>query len=122
MRLGGPVFEKHNTPDQWVANARKLGYRAAVCPVEPGAEQQDIEDYAAAARDADIVIAEVGAWSNPLSPDKKTRAEALDKCKRALALADAVGARCCVNVAGSIGEEWAGPSPGDLLGRGSASS
>ena len=36
----------------------------------------------AAARAADIVIAEVGAWSNPLSPDDETRAEALEKCKK----------------------------------------
>jgi sugar phosphate isomerase/epimerase len=31
-----------------------------------------------------------------------------------LALADAIGARCCVNIAGSRGVKWDGPDPTDL--------
>ncbi|MHC4682667.1 MAG: sugar phosphate isomerase/epimerase family protein [Planctomycetota bacterium] len=58
-----------------------------------------------------IIIAEVGAWSNPISPDEKTRRAALEKCRRQLALADRIGARCCVNISGSRGERWDGPSP-----------
>jgi len=60
------------------------------------------------------VIAEVGAWSNPLSPNPAERAAALDKCKASLLLAERIGARCCVNIAGSRGEKWDGPHPGDL--------
>jgi sugar phosphate isomerase/epimerase len=67
-----------------------------------------------AARKANIVIAEVGAWSNPLSPDKATRQAALDTCKKSLALADNIGARCCVNIAGSRGSKWDGPHTDDL--------
>ena len=52
------------------------------------------------------VVAEVGAWSNPLSPDETTRTAAVELCKRRLALADRVGARCCVNIAGSRSENW----------------
>ena len=37
------------------------------------------------------MIAEIGAWSNPISPDERTRAAALELCKRRLALADRVG-------------------------------
>ena len=33
MRLGGPTFEKYNGPDEWVGVLKKLGYRAAYCPV-----------------------------------------------------------------------------------------
>ena len=62
------------------------------------------------------MIAEVGAWSNPLAPDAATRAAALDKCKRSLALADKIGARCCVNIAGSRGAKWGGPDARDLTG------
>jgi sugar phosphate isomerase/epimerase len=61
------------------------------------------------------VIAETGAWSNPLSPDAATRTEALRKCQVMLALADEIGARCCVNIAGSRGAKWDGPHPADLI-------
>jgi len=114
MRLGGPLSEEYATPDQWVAAVRAHGYRAAYCPVDAGASDDLIRAYASAARENDIVIAEVGAWSNPLSPDHATRAAALEKCKKALALADAMGARCCVNISGSRGEKWDGPCADDL--------
>ena len=114
MRLGGPLFQKHETPEQWVAEAHALGYRAAFCPVKPDAPGDDIRAYSSAAREHDLVIAEVGAWSNPLSPDEATRDAALDTCKHALALADAIGAGCCVNIAGSRGEKWDGPCADDL--------
>ncbi len=61
-----------------------------------------------------MVIAEVGAWSNPLSRDEAERAAALEKCKNRLALADRVGARCCVNISGSRGMRWDGPDPANL--------
>jgi sugar phosphate isomerase/epimerase len=61
-----------------------------------------------------VVIAEVGAWSNPLSPDEKTRHSALAKCQAQLALADEIGARCCVNIAGSRGQQWYEPHPDNL--------
>jgi sugar phosphate isomerase/epimerase len=114
MRLGGPVFGKHETPDQWVAAVRALGYRAAYCPLGAEAPADVIAAYASAARRADIVIAEVGAWSNPLSPDEPARKAAVEKCKSALALAEAIGARCCVNIAGSRGAKWDGPCAADL--------
>jgi len=114
MRLGGPIFQKHNSPEEWVAAVRAEGYRAAFCPLGPDADGGRIEAYAQAAAAADIVIAEVGAWSNPLSPDKETRDAAVEKCTNALRLADAVGARCCVNIAGSRGEKWDGPCAEDL--------
>ena len=114
MRLGGPVFGKHDDPDVWAAAVKAAGYRAAYCPVPLDADEATAKAYQAAAHRTDIVIAEVGAWSNPLSPDPTTRAEALDKCRRALAMADRVGARCCVNIVGSRGAKWDGPDAGDL--------
>lgn len=115
LRLGGPTFDKFDGPDAWVEVIKRLGYRAAYCPV--GAKEKDdvINAYATAAQKADIIIAEVGAWSNPISPDEKVRRDALAKCREQLALADRIGARCCVNVSGSRSEKhWAGPHPDNL--------
>ena len=114
MRLGGPIFTKPTNPSEWVAAVRAKGYRAAYCPVSDSADDATIRDYAQAARDADIVIAEVGAWSNPLSDDEDTRKAALEKCRRGLHLADRIGALCCVNIAGSRGPIWDGPDPANL--------
>jgi sugar phosphate isomerase/epimerase len=123
LRLGGPV--KSEDPESWVQVHKKLGYRAAYCPV--GADAADdlvneyvdaaddlVNEYVGAAAEADIVIAEVGAWSNPISPDDEVRKKALDKCRRQLALADRIGARCCVNISGSRGEKWDGPDAKNL--------
>ena len=114
MRLGAPLMQPATDPAAWVAAVQAKGYRAAYCPVKPDADVAVIAAYRAAAQAADIVIAEVGAWSNPLSPDPATRTAALDKCKASLLLAERIGARCCVNIAGSRGEKWDGPHPADL--------
>ena len=114
VRLGGPVFEKYRDPAVWVAALKKLGYSAAYCPVGADAGDDVVKAYEKAAKDANIVIAEVGAWSNPISPDEKTRKEALAKCRRQLHLADRIGARCCVNITGSRSEKWDGPSEGNF--------
>lgn len=112
MRLGGQVFPERKEPELWAAAHAEMGYRAAVFPVRHDAGDDVIDAYARAAREAGLVIAEVGAWSNPISPDEKTRREAIEYCKNQLALAERVGARCCVNIAGSRNvEKWDGPHP-----------
>jgi sugar phosphate isomerase/epimerase len=114
MRLGGPIFAKYSDPKSWVNAVKALGYRAAYCPIKIDADEATVKAYAVAATEAHIVIAEVGAWSNPLSPDAATRQAALDLCKKSLDLAERLEARCCVNVAGSRGKIWDGPAAGDL--------
>jgi sugar phosphate isomerase/epimerase len=114
MRLGGPVFEECPDPDAWVAALRRRGYSAAVCPVGDASDAVAVDAYRSAAAAADIVIAEVGAWSNPISPDEQERQKALGFCREQLALADQLGACCCVNIAGSHGETWDGPHPDGL--------
>ncbi len=114
MRLGGKVFGETNTPAEWVNAHREAGYRAAYCPVTADADDATIDAYVRAADEADIVIAEVGAWSNPISKDPDARRANIEKCIRQLRLADRVGARCCVNIAGSRGTGWHGPSGEDL--------
>lgn len=114
MRLGGPLFGDCSDPDRWVSMLRKHGYTAAYCPLKDDASGEQVRAYAEAAAGADIVIAEVGAWSNPMSPDEQTRRLALEKCRHQLALAEQIGARCCVNIAGSCSQQWDGPHADNL--------
>lgn len=100
MRLGAPVYGDVGNPDTWVAAVQTAGFSAAYCPITT-ADETMARDYAQAAAAADILIAEVGAWSNPISPDEEKRKAALQKCAEKLAIADMIGARCVVNVAGS---------------------
>jgi sugar phosphate isomerase/epimerase len=113
--LGGPVFREHQSPEEWIKYLRQTGYGAAYCPVGPKDSKEEIEAYAEAANNAGIIISEVGAWSNPISPNEEERRKAIDKCIRNLRLADEIGARCCVNISGSRNlEQWAGPHKENL--------
>lgn len=115
IRLGGPVFDKYKNPDQWIQSLKKSGYRAAYCPVGLDASDNEIEAYKTAAKNNDIIISEVGAWSNPISPDEGEKKKALEKCILSLELAEKIEANCCVNVSGSNNPEyWAGPHPDNL--------
>jgi len=59
-----------------------------------------------------VVIAEVGAWVNMLDPDPGKRVRNLGYVVERLALAEAVGARCCPDIAGSYNPTvWYGPHP-----------
>jgi len=115
VRLGGPVFTKYQSPEEWINAIFKLNYKAAYCPVKPGAASDVIKSYKQAAQKADIIISEVGAWSNPIDPDPEKARTAVDKCIRSLQLADEIGANCCVNISGSRNpEKWAGPHKDNL--------
>ncbi len=114
MRLGGPILASFDSAAEWIALLQKEGYRAALCPVAAAASDSEVEEYRKASAEADIVVAEVGAWSNPISSDPSERQKALDYCKTQLELADRIGARCCVNIAGSRGSRWDGPHPDNL--------
>jgi sugar phosphate isomerase/epimerase len=100
MRLGAPVYGDVSDPDKWIAAVRAAGWSAAYCPL--GTPDEALaKAYASAAAEANVLIAEVGAWSNPISPDETQRKAALARCAEKLAIADMIGARCVVNVAGS---------------------
>ena len=115
MRLGGPIFGEISNPDSWAEAVKNHGYSAAFCPVNIDSDESTIDAYIEAAKKADIVIAEVGAWSNPISIDDAEREAALERCRTQLALADRVGANCCVNISGSRGPKWDGPHPDNLI-------
>jgi len=110
MRLGGKIVERIQDPDSWIAAIKKRGFSAAFCPPSGrGADDEKIRAYAEAAVEADVVIAEVTAWCNPLSPDEEERREAVERCEWGLELAERIGARCCLSSAGSPGHNWDGP-------------
>jgi len=110
LRFGGPVSDGALTPEQWVSAVKANGYSAAYCPpMAAGVDEAAAGAFATAAREVGLVIAEVGAWSNPIGPDAAAAAKAVDHCRRMLATAELLGARCCVNIAGSRGGTWDGP-------------
>ncbi|MGI5819721.1 MAG: sugar phosphate isomerase/epimerase family protein [Armatimonadota bacterium] len=115
MRIGGAIFEDYSTPEEWASAVQRQGYSAAYCPIGEDADDDAVGEWEAAAAQAHIVIAEVGAWgNNPISPDDEVRRAGIEGCCRRLDLADRIGANCCVNVSGSRGERWAAPGDGNL--------
>src|SRR5438045_2300307 len=98
MRLGGPVYGEQKDPQSWLAAVKRTGYRAVWLP---DVNEDAIAPFVREAASANLIIAEVGAWSNPLSPNEAERAKALTLCKERLAHAERIGARCCVNIAGA---------------------
>ncbi len=108
MRLGTSSPLAHNTPEEWVKNQLDLGCRTVVFPVQSNEPEQKIIAYKEAADKAGLTIAEVGIWKNALAADPEERKKNLDYCVEQLRLADYLGARCCVNVAGAFGPVWDG--------------
>jgi sugar phosphate isomerase/epimerase len=112
VRLGGPVFIKSDDPEELALAHRKLGYSAAYCPRADLKDPARIRAITDAFAKHDVVIAEVGRWVNLLDADGEKRAANLKLVTEGLALADAVGALCCVDIAGSFStKEWYGPHP-----------
>lgn len=102
LRLGGPIFKEiNNDPDERIKAHKELGYSAAYCPLDGDTPDDLIKKIVDAAEKADLIIAEVGAWSNPISTNDEQRKESIAYCIQQLVLADKIGASCCVNIAGS---------------------
>jgi sugar phosphate isomerase/epimerase len=115
VRLGGPIFSKSNDPAELALAHRKLGYSAAYCPAVGLNDTGRIQAIADAFAKHDVVIAEVGRWVNLLDADAEKRSANLKLVTEGLALADEVGALCCVDIAGSFStKEWYGPHPDNL--------
>jgi sugar phosphate isomerase/epimerase len=105
IRLGGPIFLKSDDPDELAREYRRLGYSAAYCPAASHTDTARIRAIESAFAKHDVVIAEVGAWVNLLDPVPEKRAKNLQYVTDRCALADQVGARCCVDIAGSFHPE-----------------
>lgn len=108
MRLGIAAAFPHTSPEEWAELHKNAGLDAVVFPLAWNAPVAMIDRYAAAARDFDLTIAEVGIWNNPMDPDPVKRTENRTRCLRQLELAEYIGASCCVNISGAAGEVWDG--------------
>ena len=105
-------------PAELAREHRRLGYSAAYCPPAKAADTTGVAAIEKAFAAENVVIAEVGAWVNMLDPDAEKRRANLAYVVERMALAEAVGARCCVDIAGSYNPTvWYGPNPKNLSRR-----
>ncbi len=118
IRLGGPPFSSTDDPEALALAHRKLGYRAAYCPRIALTDTERIRAFREAFAKHDVVIAEVGRWCNLLDADAEKRRRNLESVTDGLALAEAIGALCCVDIAGTFSTTtWFGPDPENLSPR-----
>ena len=108
MRLGTSSPLNHSSAEDWATNQVKLGCGTVNFPVSSDEPDEKIIAYKNAAEKAGLTIAEVGIWRNALSPDPDERKKNVDYSVEQLRMADFIGARCCVNVAGAFGPIWDG--------------
>lgn len=109
MRLGVSTSFTHSTSQEWLDKNKELGLKSVVFPVNCEASDSLIDEYASYAHDNDITIAEVGIWRNTLAADRAERNKEIQYAIDQLLLADRIGAKCCVNVAGTPhGPRWDG--------------
>lgn len=108
MRFGMNDVPPHRTPEEWAQILADRGFRAASFPVDYRAPVSLIDAYVRAAKERDIMIAEVGIWNSPNHPDPDRAAQARRVCEEQFRLADYIRAECCVNVSGAAGPVWYG--------------
>ena len=114
MRLFGYSTDHSTDPASWITGLRQAGYTAAGNPPVPldSTDSAALDSYIKAAAAADIIFAEVGGWSNPIDPDPLKASKSIASTQQALSRAERLGARCCVNIAGSCNPvHWDGPHP-----------
>jgi len=112
LLIGAPVFLKSDDPAALASEHRRLGFSAAYCPPVRITEKEKLRAIESAYAKERVVIAEVGAWKNLLAADPVERRANMDYVIERMAIADEVGARCCVDIAGSYHPKiWYGPHP-----------
>ena len=104
MLLGGTVAGRFSGPEEWERLLAKTHFKAVTAPFDCHTPNEDIAAYCAAAQRQGAVIAEAGVWKNLLAPDPKAAEANLIFAKEQLALADAWGIPCCVNIVGTQSE------------------
>jgi sugar phosphate isomerase/epimerase len=108
MRIGGEIKKPYQSPAEWLLRVRESNYSAVLAPIGHDASYEDKKAYKDCARENNILIGEVGVWRNPISPNETDAKINIEYCKERLALADELGANCCVNIVGSRGKVWDG--------------
>ncbi len=115
IRLGGPIFDTPNDPEELARAHLTCGYRAAYCPEVSLSDKEYISELRRAFEKYKIVIAEAGAWCNLISVNNSERKKNFKYVCERLALADEIGAHCCVDFIGTFDPDssW-GPHPDNL--------
>ncbi len=109
MRIGGEIKKSFRNPEEWLQRVKEMRYSTVLTPVDLDTPAEERKAYVALAEGNDIIIGEVGVWRNPISLNPVEAKQNKEYCKKRLALAEELGANCCVNIAGSRGELWDGP-------------
>ena len=102
MRLGGTVFYKGNDSEEYALLHVEKGFGAALCPEWISQDRpKELQKFKAVMKKHDIKIAEVGAWCNPLHPDKDEAEKNIQYMIKRLELAEELEAATCVNILGT---------------------
>ncbi len=118
LRIGAPVFNGPDDPEELALAHVKLGYRGAYCPPADLKDTARLRAIERSFKKHDVVIAEVGRWVNLLDADPVKHRKNLETVTEGLTLADELGAGCCVDIAGSFNpDSWFGPHPENLTRR-----
>jgi sugar phosphate isomerase/epimerase len=107
LRLGGYGIDYTGDPEAYAQAHVAFGYTAAYMPNINIDNRDEIAAIVRAMAEADVVVAEAGAWKNLIAHDDGQRKSNLDYAIHQLALADEMGARACVAFHGTVGH------PGD---------
>ena len=105
IRLGGIVDGLPNDRDPAVIAKCHVdfGYSAANAPYDVSISDTDyLRQYREEFAKADVTIAEVGIWKNIIAPEPDVRAANFAYACERLAIAEELGATCCVNWMGSV--------------------
>jgi sugar phosphate isomerase/epimerase len=114
MRFGAPLFEEDLRavgvsdfsdifaidPYALAFAHRQKGYGAAYAPLVKLSDTTRIADIRRAFTKENVIIAEYAFWNNLLDTDQATRAAHMGTMQETLAIADAIGACCSVNILG----------------------
>ncbi len=88
MRLGLSTSLNSNSADEWAKAHAAVGCKSVVFPLDSTAPDSLVDEYVKAAKENDLLIAEVGIWRNAIAPDKAEQKKNLEYSINQLALAD----------------------------------
>ena len=115
IRLGGPILDPPSDPEELARAHLACGYRAAYCPEVSLSDKNRIREIRRAFKKYDVLIAEAGAWCNLISVNDSERKKNFKYVSERLALADEIGAHCCVDFIGTLDPDSSyGPHPDNL--------
>lgn len=117
IRLGGPIFGEIRSIEEAVTKHKRTGFAASFVDLVEDPVMR--EEYIRAFAEADIVLAELGAYCiNVLDTNPEVRRKNIDEICRKLEQADMMGAKCCVMHGGSYQTGgWGDANPENLSER-----